>query len=139
MNKKFKESFQTDKKYKELSKKAFDAEKKRLMAEKQAYRNGEMDDALYEKIFSSKEYAKLHQDSVDARNRKEEYVHNVAKKYVNAIKDAKMKDLHISKKDKAFARDYISDSLSDFTYYDRHLEYNPDNYYEPWVDSEKFK
>lgn len=137
--KNFKKSFQTDKTYKELSKKAFDAEKKRLMLEKQAHRNGELDYDLYEKIINSKEYGKLAQASEDAANRKEAYVRNVAKEYVNAIKDAKMKDLHISEKDKAFARDYISDSLKDFEYYDGRFQYNPDHYYESWLDSKKFE
>ena len=139
VNENFKKSFKTDTTYKELSKKSFDAEKKRLMLEKTAYKNGKTDYALYEKIVNSKEYIKLTQASDDAANRKEEYVRNVAKTYVNAIKDAKMKDLHISEKDKAFARDYVSDSLDDFDYYDGRFQYNPDNYYEPWLDSEKFK
>lgn len=49
-----------------------------------------------------------------------------------------MNDLRINGPDRAIAKKYISDRFDDF-YWDENLEYNVDNYYESWVDDERFK
>lgn len=124
---------ETDEKYKSLSKKAFDAEKKRLMAEK-GYVD---DDEKYEKLSRDKEYLKLLQDSIDATKAKDQRQKQIAKEYIDSIKEAKIRDLNITE-NSDFAKQYISSKFNDF-YWDENLEYNPDSYYDKWVEKEKFK
>lgn len=124
----------SDKKYKELSKKAFNAEKERLMYEKSA----KGDDDAYEKLINSKEYMALDKKSEKATREKNKRLEELAKDYVDVIKEAKLDDLKITGPERKKAKDYISDRFDDF-YWDDNLEYNVDNYYEPWVDKARFK
>ena len=140
----FQKKMEKDEEYKALSKKAFDAEKKRLLYEKKFLGDPDTDeyydnyDKNYDKMVKSKEYQKLENDSIAATKAKDDRVKKVAKEYVDVIKEAKIKDLKISDKDKEFAKQYISDRFYDH-YYDLNLEYNIDHFYEKWVDNEKFK
>lgn len=122
-----------DSKYRELSKKAFEAEKKRLLYEKKYVD----DDDAYDKMYRSKEYQKLMNDSIKATEAKERRVKDIGKEYTNTIKEAKLDDLGITK-NRDIAKKYISDRFDDY-YWDNNLEYNPDSFYESWVDKEKFK
>lgn len=129
----------SDKKYRELSKNAFDAEKKRLMMEKRVIdKDGQYDDEAYERLIKSKEYQEADAASQAATAKKEQRVREIAKEYVDTIKEAKLNDLRINGPDRAIAKKYISDRFDDF-YWDENLEYNVDNYYESWVDDERFK
>lgn len=133
-NRKFHESFENDQKYKELSKKAFNAEKERLMAEKK-YVN---DDEVYMKYLKSTEANELYRKSVEATRAKDAYVAQKAKDYIDVIKEAKVKDLNITK-NIDLAKKFVSDKWTDNMYYDENLEFNPDNFYDSWVDEEKYK
>lgn len=124
----------SDKKYKELSEKAFNAEKERLLAEKSVYG----DDDLYEKLTNSKKYQALEERSRKATAEKNKRVTELSKKYVDTIKEAKLNDLKITGRDRQIAKEFISDRFDDF-YWDENLDYNVDNYYEPWVDNSRFK
>lgn len=131
--KQFEKKVLGDKKYRELSKKAFDAEKKRLIAEKPYSKD--MD--KYDKYMKTKQYIDLTNASEKAGRAKEKYVEKMAKDYINTIKDAKLKDINITEY-KEVAKNFLSSKFNDFVW-DGNLEYNPDHYYESWVDSEKFK
>lgn len=133
-NRKFHESFENDQKYKELSKKAFNAEKERLMAEKK-YVN---DDEAYMKYLKSTEANELYRKSVEATRAKDAYVAQKAKDYIDVIKEAKVKDLNITE-NIDLAKKFVSDKWTDNMYYDENLEFNPDNFYDSWVDKEKYK
>ncbi len=128
-----------DKEYKELSKKAFDAEKKRLLAEKKfgKYKDGSLDYDAYEKYINTAAYKKLTDASEHAERAKSARVAKLAKDYTDTIKNAKLDDLKITKNREA-AKKYISSKFNDY-YWDGNLAYNPDNYYEDWVEKEKFK
>lgn len=126
----FEKKVLNDSNYKKLSKNAFDAEKKRLMAEKN-YTD-------YDKMYSSKEYKKLDKESQNATEKKDAYVKKMAKDYVSSIKDAKIKDLNLSEEDSKLAKEFISSNFDSYIW-DGNLEYNPDHYYEKWVDKEKYK
>ena len=124
-----------DSKYKELSKKAFDAEKKRLMSEKK-YIN---DEDKYNKYLNTKKAKELDRASMRAADDKRKYAEEQVKIFVNGdLKNAKIKDLKITEhidiaKQYLKNNDYISSNFDD------NLEYNPDHYYDKWVDEEKFK
>ena len=123
-----------DPKLKELSRKAFDAEKKRLLAEK-GY-SGDSDE--YYKYINSKKGIRLANESENAQRAKEKYIDDLAKEFVNnELKDAKIKDLGITDHID-IAKKYLS-TKEDFYEWDGNLEYNPDNYYDDWVEKSKFK
>lgn len=127
-----------DKTYRELSKKAFDAEYKRLMAEK-PYVD---DDDKYGEYWGSKQSRDLTDASVKAKQAKDDYVKKLAQDYVDVIKDAKIKDMKIKPEDVEFVKSCLSDKDNKpdiWDVYDDNLEYNPDNFYEKWVEKEKFK
>lgn len=128
----FDKKVSSDSKYRDLSKKAFDAEKKRLLYEKK-YIN---DDDAYDRMYKSKEYQKLEAASRKATSEKDRRVKELASQYVDTIKEAKLNDLNITE-NRDIAKKYISAKFNDF-YWDENLEYNVDNYYEPWVDKRKF-
>lgn len=128
----FDKKVSSDSKYRDLSKKAFDAEKKRLLYEKK-YIN---DDDAYDRMYKSKEYQKLEAASRKATAEKDRRVKELASQYVDTIKEAKLNDLNITE-NRDIAKKYISAKFNDF-YWDENLEYNVDNYYEPWVDTRKF-
>lgn len=136
----FTNSFSNDAKYKTLSKKAFDAEQKRLKAEKDAIDKSKDQDLAYEKLMRSKEYKKLYDDSVKASRAKSDYVENVGKSYYERVKDAKIKDLNITE-NVDLAKKFLKNNFkSDFNYYwDGNLEYNPDSYWEDYDPNRKFK
>lgn len=121
-----------DKKYKQLSKKAFEAEKKKLLFEKPYYEKGQED-----KLYSSKQYLKLDAQSRKATKAKENRVKEFANSYIDKIKDAKLDDMGVNK-NRQEAKKFI-DGIFDAHYWDGNLDYNPDNYYDSWVDKEKFK
>lgn len=129
-------TIKSDKKYRELSKKAFDAEKKRLLSEKKVY-DKDGSDLDYTKLINTKEYEKLYNDSYNAEKRKSNRVRYIEKQYVDKVKEAKLSDMRIVKnRDKA--KKYVDGVIR--TYYDdMNLEFNYDNYYEPWVDKKRFK
>ena len=129
----FEKKVLSDKKYQELSKKAFDTEKKRLLSEKPY--SEDMD--KYGKYIKTKKYADLTNASEKAGRAKEKYVEKMAKDYVDTIKEAKLKDLNITEHREA-AKSFLSDKFNDFAW-DGNLEYNPDHYYESWVDKKQFK
>lgn len=133
-DKEFENKVLSDKKYKELSKNAFDAEKKRLMAEKGHNR----DDYDYERLINTKEYDDLWKASKDATKKKNDYVKKLAKQYMDTIKDAKIKDLNITDNIE-LAKKYLSGDFNNKYVWDMNLEYNDDNFYESWVDKERFK
>ena len=133
-NDNFEKVVSSDKKYRDLSKKAFDAEKKRLLSEKSVVD----DDAAYEKLIRSKAYSKLEENSRKATEAKNKRVEELAKDYVDVIKEAKLDDLKITGDDREKAKAYISDRFMN-TYWDGNLDYNVDNFYESWVDKERFK
>ena len=129
----------SDKKYRDLSQKAFNAEKKRLMMEKKVVdKDGIYDDEAYDRLTRSKEYQKVEAESQKAKKAKDSRLRELARSHVDAIKEAKLNDLKISGPDREIAKQYISDRFDDF-YWDENLEYNVDNYYEPWIDKERFK
>lgn len=113
-----------DDKYKELSKKARDAEYKRLMAEK-PYAS---DEAKYDEYMSSKQYKELTDASENAARAKEKYVQEKADAYIDTIKNAKVKDMKIKDSDADFVKQYVSGKFDDYVW-DENLEYNPDHYY----------
>lgn len=127
----FRKKLLNDPKRKELSLKAAKAELKRLSMEKgiNPYNNEE----AYEKLINSEEYKKLVKESMKAAKEKRDYISNQAKKYIDVIKDAKIKDLRIHDKDKEFVRQYISDKFDDFVYDEKNdefeFEYNDSNMY----------
>lgn len=114
----------SDKKYKELSKKAFDAEKKRLMYEKGMY---DEDGNVTVSKFSK--FSKLDDESRRALEKRNEYVEKMARDYSDTIKDAKIKDLNVSESEAKYIREFISGEFNDFIYEDN-LVWNPDNYYD---------
>lgn len=130
---KFESTVLKTKEYDELAKKAFDAEKKRLMYEKK-YVN---DDDAYDRMLRSKEYQKLNAESVAATAAKRAYVDKMAKSYVNVIKEAKLNDLNIME-NRGIAKQFISDRFDAFVW-DGNLEYNDDHFYEDWVDKQRYK
>lgn len=134
----FRKVVSSDQKYKELSKKAYDAELKRLMFEKEAYnpRTGLYDDDKYEKIINSDEYKKLESESRKATEDKDKRVTQLSKQYIDTIKEAKLNDLNITK-NRDIAKKYVSSKFYNY-YWDGNLEYGPDNFYEPWVDETTF-
>lgn len=124
-----------DSKYKELSKKAFDAEKKRLMSEKK-YIN---DEDKYNKYLNTKKAKTLDRASMMAADNKRKYAEEQVKKFVNDdLKNAKIKDLKITEHID-IAKQYLKNNDYVSIDFDDNLEYNPDNYYDKWVDKEKFK
>ena len=74
-----------------------------------------------------------------AADDKRKYAEEQVKIFVNGdLKNAKIKDLKITEyvdiaKQYLKNNDYISSNFDD------NLEYNPDHYYDKWVDEEKFK
>ena len=135
----FEKVVKNDKEYRELSKKAFDAEKKRLLLEKPSYnsKTGEYDDVKYEKIINSKQYKKLDFESQKATDAKDERLLKLSESYVDTIKEANLNDLNITK-NREKAKKYLSGKDHSFVS-DSNLDYNPDNYYDEWVDKVKFK
>ncbi len=130
----FYDRMKKDPKLKELSRKAFEAEKKRLLAEK-GY-SGDSDE--YYKYINSKKGIRLANESENAQRAKEKYIDDLAKEFVNnELKDAKIKDLGITDHID-IAKKYLS-TKEDFYEWDGNLEYNPDNYYDDWVEKIKFK
>ena len=101
-------------------------------------KDGVYDDEAYEQLVKSKEYQKADMESRKAKEAKDSRLSELAKSYVNVIKEAKLDDLKISGPDREIAKQYVSDRFNDF-YWDENLEYNVDNYYESWVDKERFK
>lgn len=140
-SKEFQNVMSKDKKYRELSKKAFDTEKKRLLYEKKYFnegkKNGWSDDDVWDALSQDNRYRKLNVESEKAANAKDKRVSEVARSYVDTIKEAKLNDMNITK-NRDVAKKYVSDTFYDH-YWDGNLEYDPDNYYERWVDDEKFK
>lgn len=127
------ESLKNDTRRRELSKKAYEAEKRRLIAEK-PYIN---DDTKYDEYLRSKKARELHSESAKATRALDAYVSKKGKEYIDTIKEAKLKDLNITK-NKEVAKRYLNDKFEDY-YLDESLTYNPDNYYDSWVDDAKFK
>ena len=128
-----------DSKYKDLSKKAFDAERRRLLLEKPASdKSGILDDDKYERIINSKKYQDALKASKSAARAKKRRLEKLSSDYVDTIKNAKLDDLKIEGKERDIAKQYISSRFYDF-YWDGNLDYNPDNYYEDWVDTARFK
>jgi len=113
-----------DSKYKDLSKQAADAEKKRLLMEKGIDPNS----TKYDKLINSKEYREATNISEKADRAKERRVNQLAKKYVDQIKEAKMSDLKIRDEDKEIVKQYLSGDFNSFVW-DGNLSYNPDNAY----------
>ena len=130
--KEFDETLANDKRYKELSKKAFDAEKKRLLAEKPYA----LDEDKYDRYIKSKEYLDLVEASRKATKAKEARVAELEAKYIDRIKDAKLDDMKITEY-RDIAKKYV-DGFFQQQYWDENLEFNVDNFYEDWVDKEKF-
>lgn len=130
----FHKNIKKDATYKDLSSKAFEAEKKRLMSEK-PYIN---DDRKYTRFINSKQYIDLKNASKKATKAKDEYVKQYAKNYIDTIKKAKMKDMGLSDSEHERAKKYISDKFYDFVW-DGNLEYNPDSYYGRGIERYKNK
>ena len=139
VQKEFDNVVKNDKKYQELSKRAHDLEKKRLLMEKPSYnsKTGMPDDDKYEAIVNSKAYRDLTSASEKAADAKRARVKELSNSYVDRIKDAKLDDMKITKNRDA-AKKFVSGRFDDF-YIDDNLQYNPDYYYEPWVDKQKYK
>lgn len=132
-NAKFQNIVAKDKKYKELSRAAFDAEKKKLLFEKQVYD----EDGNIKSKDKYRKYLELDKVSQKATAAKEKRVNELAKSYVDTIKSAKLKDLGITQNN-AEAKKYISSKFDDY-YFDNNLEWNPDNYYDSSIEKLKFK
>lgn len=127
-----------DPKYRELSKTAFDAEMKRMLAEKEFIKRNPTDEE-YDKYVNSNEYWDLSEASEKAQRAKEKYAESVGKKYIEAVKDAKIKDLNITK-NVDLAKEFLRTNYKwDLSYYDENFEYNPDNYYTPGIEEKRFK
>lgn len=123
-----------DSTYRDLSKKAYDAEKKRLLAEKRYVD----DDDEYSKYYSSKNAQRLLEESMKATAAKENYANKAVKFFAeNELKDAKIKDLNITENIE-LAKKYLKTDKNIF-YWDENLEYNPDSYYGDWVEKSRFK
>lgn len=140
VNSEYENTVSNDKKYKELSKRAYDAEMKRLLYERDhAYdkKTGELDDDKYDAIWKSKEYLKLYNESEKATKAKEARVKEIANQYVDKIKDAKLDDMKITEY-RDVAKKYIDGSFDDF-FWDENLEFNVDSYYEPGLEKQKFR
>lgn len=139
VEKEFHNSFKNDKKYRELSKKAFEIEKKRLMMEKPYYEKYEQDydDSHFDQLYKSKEFAKLTKQSMAATNAKNAYVDKKAKEYVDRLKEAKLDDLHITE-NREIAKKYLSDRWNNDYYWDKNLEYNDDNSYYDYAENLRF-
>lgn len=136
---KFHKGLNNDKTYDTLEKAAHDAEKKRLLYEKSML-NKDDEYPDYDTLFKSKEYRQLRDDSIKATKKLNNYVDNKINSYVDTIKDAKIKDLNITENvelAKTFLRTNFEYDLS--PKYNNNLVYNPDNYYEDWVDKAEYK
>ena len=131
--KRYAKSLKQDPKRLELQRKAYEAEKRRLLAEKDYVD----DDAKYNKYLSSEKAKKLYAESTKAAKELEAYISKKGKEYVDVIKEAKLKDLNISD-NKELAKRFVSGKFDDF-FFTKSLTYNPDNYYESWVDNEPFR
>lgn len=134
----FRMSMINDPKRLELQRKAYEAEKKRLMAEKPFANdpNG-IDFVKYDKYINSEKGKKLANESENATKALEAYISKKSKQYIDVIKEAKLKDLNITD-NKDIAKQYISGKFDDFIWTGS-LMYNPDNFYESCVDNEPFK
>lgn len=140
----FKEKMKHDTKYRELSKKAFDAEKARLLYEKRYpewIANGDES-----RLYSDDKYWKLVNDSEEAGKTKYSYMSKIAESFVEIAKDARIRDMGISEvEDSKIAKQFISDRFhdelfsQDFSYYDNNFEYNEDHFYRPDIETNKFK
>ena len=140
------ETITKDAEYRKLSKAAYDAERKRLMSEKKFYnkKDGTYDDDKYEKHINSAEYKKLDKASEEATRKKEEYAEKrqaqIKSEYVDKFKDAKLDDLEIfDKESRDNAKQWVDANIRTIYVYDDNLDYNIDNFYEDWVEKEKFK
>lgn len=125
----FENSVRKDNQYKTLSRKAHNSEVNRMKYEKDHYSSNPSEMG---KVFKTKEYQKLSRISERYARQKKERVETIAKNYIEQYKDAKIKDLGITKHiDKA--KRYMSDNIRDYDsyYWDGNFEYNPDNFYEP--------
>jgi hypothetical protein len=141
----FHDNLDKDKTYQNLSKKAYEAEMKRLMAEKEFYMDwdtsAEDEERIrnaYYKYLDSKKAKDLYEASRRATEAKNAYVDKKAKEYLNTLKEAKLKDLGITDNLET-AKKYVSDRWTHPWHSGGNLEYDVDNYYEPWVEKEKFK
>ena len=97
------------------------------------------DEDKYNKYLNTKKAKELDRASMRAADDKRKYAEEQVKIFVNGdLKNAKIKDLKITEyvdiaKQYLKNNDYISSNFDD------NLEYNPDHYYDKWVDEEKFK
>lgn len=122
-------SINKDSKYKTASKQAALAEKKRLDYAKNFLKKNKATldnaDAVYDKLMSDKTYLNLDKQSQKATYKKDNRVAEIEKSYINKVKDAKIKDLGISKETTKAKR--LLDGHIKTYYWDHKLEYNPDN------------
>lgn len=131
----YKNRMKQDPKYRELSKAAYDAEMKRLLSEKPYADDPEKLDTYWQ----SDKYYDLSNESERAARAKEKYAETIGKKYIDAVKDAKIRDLKITENVES-AKKYLKNNFKwDLSYYDDNLEYNPDHWYDSWVEDKKFK
>lgn len=138
VNEEFEDMVLSNPEYRELSKKAFDAEKKRLMMEKPAYnkKTGMAYEDKYEKIVSSDAYRKANDESERAEWAKQNLVDQFAKEWTDKIVEARLDDLGITE-NREIAKEYINKKFDDFVW-DGNYEYNPDNWYTPSVDKWRY-
>lgn len=136
----FQESFENDKQYRDLSKKAFDAEKERLMAEKKYMQEHPDDDTAWDDFYNTDYGWDLYKKSEAATEAKDKYMSDKAKTYVDKIKEAKLDDLGITE-NRQEVKKYLSDKWNNQLYFDDNLEFNVDTAWEPgWdIENEKFK
>lgn len=90
------------------------------------------DDDKYSKYSDSAKAMTLWKTSAEATNKKEAYLDKIINEYTESVKDAKIKDLSLDEN----AKKYLDGKLD---FWDENLEFNVDNFYEPWVEKVKFK
>ena len=132
----YQKMLENDAKRKELSKKAHEAERKRLLSEKPFWKDGDgvpKDQGKYEEFLRSEEYKKLSSDSFKATQELEAYISKKGEEYVDVIKEAKLKDLNITK-NKEVAKRYLSETFDKWFFDFDDLTYNEDNSYSTLID-----
>lgn len=132
----FNKRLSNDKELQKLSKKAYDAEYKRIMKEKDVID----DDDKYDALINSKEYLNLDKASQAATEAKNKRIDELQKQWTEELHNAVLDDLGATKEEnRQIARDILQKmSAYKVMINDLNLDWNPDNYYEEGFEKHKY-